>query len=197
MHRKSPLPHYPKEVTRLTLLCTCITLFETFFCRHCMTTTWKCLISRFVEDVNTRQRLSSSLSELRYSLLEFNSSKSCQDLTNWMRWNKRDKVWSSATSRLFTSAEREVKDWRSSEMYQSWHFWDKIGHSKSVGFRFYSAIWRSESRISSRYLEITSISLIYSLTYSRKKELLFWLSRGLNRLTCVTRQIRGDSKLRD
>ena len=37
-------------------------------------------------------------------------------------------------------------------------------------------------------LAITSISLIYSLT---------WLSRGLNRLTCVTRQIRGDSKLRD
>ena len=27
--------------------------------------------------------------------------------------------------------------------------------------------------------------------------LLFWLSRGLNRLTRVTRQIRGDSKLRD
>ena len=76
-------------------------------------------------------------------------------------------------------------------------FFDKIGHAKSVGFRFYSAIWRSESRISSRYLEITSISLIYSLTFSRKKELLFWLSRGLNRLTCVTRQIRGDSKLRD
>ena len=76
-------------------------------------------------------------------------------------------------------------------------FFDKIGHAKSVGFRFYSAVWRSESRISPRYLEITSISLIYSLTFSRKKELLFWLSRGLNRLTCVTRQIRGDSKLRD
>ena len=76
-------------------------------------------------------------------------------------------------------------------------FFDKIGHAKSVGFRFYSAIWRSESRISSRYFEITSISLIYSLTFSRKKELLFWLSRGLNRLTCVTRQIKGDSKLRD
>ena len=58
-------------------------------------------------------------------------------------------------------------------------------------------VFESESRISSRYLEITSISLIYSLTFSRKKELLFWLSRGLNRLTCVTRQIRGDSKLRD
>ena len=76
-------------------------------------------------------------------------------------------------------------------------FFDKIGQAKSVGFRLYSAIWRSESRISSRYLEITSISLIYSLTFSRKKELLFWLSRGLNRLTCVTRQVRGDSKLRD
>ena len=76
-------------------------------------------------------------------------------------------------------------------------FFDKIGHAKSVGFRFYSAIWRSESWISSRYLEITSISLVYSLTFSTKKELLIWLSRGLNRLTCVTRQIRGDSKLRD
>ena len=76
-------------------------------------------------------------------------------------------------------------------------FFDKIGHAKSVGFRFYSAIWRSESRISSRYLEIISISLIYSLTFSRKKESFFWLSWGLNRLTCVTLQIRGDSKLRD
>ena len=56
-------------------LCTCITLFCTFLCRPCTTTTWKCLISCFVEDVNTRQRLSSSLPELRYSLLEFSSRK--------------------------------------------------------------------------------------------------------------------------
>ena len=81
---------------------------------------------------------------------------------------------------IFTSAEREVKDsWRSG-MSQSWYFWDKIGQAMSVGFRFCSAIWRSESRISSRYLEITSISLIYSLTFSRKKELLF--GRGPNRV---------------
>ena len=33
-------------------LCTRITLFCTFLCRHCTTTTWKCLISRFVKDVN-------------------------------------------------------------------------------------------------------------------------------------------------
>ena len=64
-------------------------------------------------------------------------------------------------------------------------FFDKIGHAKSVGFEFNSAIWRSKSRISSRYLEITSSTLIFP----RKKELLFWLYRGFNRLTCVTRQI--------
>ena len=45
-------------------LCTCITPFSTFLCRRCTTTTWKCLISRFVEDVKTRQRLSSSFPEL-------------------------------------------------------------------------------------------------------------------------------------
>ena len=72
-------------------------------------------------------------------------------------------------------------------------FFDKTGHAKSVGFRFYSAIWRSESRINSRYLEITSISLIYSVPFWKKKELLFWLCRGLNPLACVTRQSRGDS----
>ena len=79
-------------------LCTCITLFCTFLCRRCTNTTWKCLISRFVEDVNTRQRLCFSFPELWYSLLEFNSSKIYQHLTNWTRWNKRDKVWSSANS---------------------------------------------------------------------------------------------------
>ena len=48
-------------------------------------------------------------------------------------------------------------------------FGDKIGHAKSVGFQFYSAVQRSESRLSLRYVEITSISLIYSLTYSMRK----------------------------
>ena len=31
-------------------------------------------------------------------LLEFNFSKNRQHLTNWTKWNKRSKVWSSATS---------------------------------------------------------------------------------------------------
>ena len=80
-------------------LCTCITLFCThFLCRHCTTSTWNFLISHFVEDVNTRQRVSFSFPELWYSILEFNSRKNCQHLTNRTRWNKRDKVWSSANS---------------------------------------------------------------------------------------------------
>ena len=79
-------------------LCTCITLFCTFLCRRCTTTTWKCLISRCVEDVNTRDKDFLFLwdPELRYSLLEFNSRKICQHLTNWTSWNKHDKVWSRA-----------------------------------------------------------------------------------------------------
>ena len=77
-------------------LCTCITLFCTFLSRRCTTTTWKCLISRFVEDGNIR-RVSFSFSELWYSLLEFSSRKSCQHLRNWTRWTKRETVWSRAT----------------------------------------------------------------------------------------------------
>ena len=72
-------------------------LFVHFFARRCTTTTWKCLISRFVEDVNTR-RLSFSFPELWYRLLEFNSGKICQHLTNWTSWTKHNKVWSRATS---------------------------------------------------------------------------------------------------
>ena len=57
-------------------LCTCITLFCTFLCRHCCaTTTWKCLIWRFVEDGNTRKQPSFSFPELWYSLFELGSKK--------------------------------------------------------------------------------------------------------------------------
>ena len=47
--------------------------------------------------MNSRQRLSSSF-PTQYSLVELNSKKYCQHLTNWTTWNKRDKVWGSATS---------------------------------------------------------------------------------------------------
>ena len=61
---------------------------------HDYLATRKCPISRFVEDLNARQRLSFSFPELRYSLLEFSCRKYCQHLTNYMTWKKRDKVWS-------------------------------------------------------------------------------------------------------
>ena len=61
---------------------TCITPFCTFLCRHSATTMWKCLISRFVEDMNARQRSSFSFCELRYSPLELNSWKNRQHMTN-------------------------------------------------------------------------------------------------------------------
>ena len=53
---------------------------------------------RFVEDVSAGPRLSLSFPELWYSLFEWNPRKNCQHLTNWKRWAKGDKVWSSAAS---------------------------------------------------------------------------------------------------
>ena len=73
-------------------------LFCTFLCRRCTTTTWKCLISRFVEDVNTWDK------NFPFLFLNFNTvfriqlQKHCQHLTNSMSWNKRDKVWGRANS---------------------------------------------------------------------------------------------------
>ena len=61
----------------------------TLLCRHCTTTMWNFLISRFMEDVNTSQRFSSCFCELRYSPLEFNSWKIAN---SWQikahSWNK-------------------------------------------------------------------------------------------------------------
>ena len=56
--------------------------FCTFLSRRCTTTTWKCLISRSVENGNTRQQLSFSFPKLWYNPLEFNSKTICQHLTN-------------------------------------------------------------------------------------------------------------------
>ena len=48
-------------------LCTCTTLFCSFFCRCCTSSTWNYVVSRLMEtDVNTRQQFS-FFSELRYS----------------------------------------------------------------------------------------------------------------------------------
>ena len=100
--RKPGQPGQPgsyEEALKLTKqqLCTC----KSFFVHSPVTARLQrenALFHVFVEDVNTRQWLSSSFSELPYSLLEFNSRKNCQVLTSWMRENKCDQVWSSATS---------------------------------------------------------------------------------------------------
>ena len=79
-------------------LCTCITLFNRFLWRRCTTTTWKCLISRCVKHVNTRQRPSLSFPELWYSVLKFNS----KTFANIWRWTSRNKWDKSSKKYEFT-----------------------------------------------------------------------------------------------
>ena len=68
-------------------------LFCTFLCCHCMTTTWKCLIASFMEDVNKRWWIFLSLSKLEWGLQEFNSMEICLHLTfsaNYKSLKKRE-----------------------------------------------------------------------------------------------------------
>ena len=69
------------------------------FAGYCSTTrTWKCLISRLVQDVNTRQRLSFSFSWTLILSFRIQLQKNLPTFYELTRWNKRDKVWSSANS---------------------------------------------------------------------------------------------------
>ena len=77
--------------------------FCTLLCRHCRTTTWNCLISRFVEDVNTRQLLSFSFSWTRSSLQEFNSTKKIPAFDDLYEMEKARK---SLKQRDFTFKQR-------------------------------------------------------------------------------------------
>ena len=58
-----------------------------FLCRRCSTTTWNCLILRFVERVKATQWFSIE-KNCGYSLLEVNSSKIHHYFMNWVTWNK-------------------------------------------------------------------------------------------------------------
>ena len=72
-------------------LCTCITLNCTFLCRHCTTTTWKFLISRFMADVNKRQRFSFVFLNLDTLL----SNSTPEKIANiWQIKNVAKKRWS-------------------------------------------------------------------------------------------------------
>ena len=67
--------------------------FRTFLCRYFTFTTWKCLISRFMEDVNKRRRNFISLSKLECGSQEINSRGGNLFTA---KWNKRDRVWKNA-----------------------------------------------------------------------------------------------------
>ena len=69
-------------------LCTCTTIFSTFLCRHCMTTTWKCLISRFMEDVNVLSWIWFLAIELLESSPTFDKVSE-SELSRW-RLNERE-----------------------------------------------------------------------------------------------------------
>ena len=68
----------------------CITLFCTFLYRPCTTTTWKCLIASFMEDVNKRRRISFSLSKLESGPEEINPRENRLHLPFSANWNKRE-----------------------------------------------------------------------------------------------------------
>ena len=61
--------------------------FCTFLCRRCTTTTWKCVIFRFMEVVNKRRRIFLSLSKLECGPQEINSGELRLHLTFSATWN--------------------------------------------------------------------------------------------------------------
>ena len=79
-------------------LCRCITFFDTFLYLRCTTTTWNCLISRFVAGRGQKTTTFFFFSGTLMEPFRINSTKICQNLTNQTRWNKRDKVWVSTNS---------------------------------------------------------------------------------------------------
>ena len=86
---------------------------------------------------------------------------------------------------VFTSAQREVKNSRRTGMSQSCFFGDEIGHTKSLRF----GCIRLFDEVISELVRDISRSVPF-LCYSKKKVLLFLLARSLNRLNCVTHEIR-------
>ena len=72
--------------------------FSTSLYRPCTTTTWKCLIASFMEDVNKRRQISFPLSKLECGPQEINSREIRLHLPFSATWNKRDKDWKKGDS---------------------------------------------------------------------------------------------------
>ena len=92
-----------------------VTLFCTFLCSHSRTTTGKCLISRFMGDVNKRQLNFLPLSEFEYGSKEFGSKRVRLHLTKLMSWSYRDRDWKNANS----LSKRRFRGRRSRSIFNS------------------------------------------------------------------------------
>ena len=77
------------------------TSFCTFLSRFCTTTTWKCLILRFMEDANKQRRNFISLSELGYGHLKFSIRRVRLHLTK--KWEGRMAIKAERTQIHFLS----------------------------------------------------------------------------------------------
>ena len=88
------------SLNRQNKLCACSTLFCTLLYRHCTTTTGKCLISRFMEDVNKRRAKFLCLSELEYGSWEFGSKRVRLHLKkiSHLSWSNHDRDWKNPNS---------------------------------------------------------------------------------------------------
>ena len=74
-------------------LCSSITIFCTFLCHRCTTTSWKCLIDYVFWRTWTKESdFLFVFLNFRYSVYEFTFRKNYQHLTNWTRWNKCDQL---------------------------------------------------------------------------------------------------------
>ena len=84
-------------------------LFFVYFFRHCTTRTWKCLISRFIDEVNKQPRDFLSLSKLQCGPQEINSIEPRLRLSFSANWYKRNKLlkktWIHYESDIFATVD--------------------------------------------------------------------------------------------
>jgi len=123
-----------------------------------------------MEDVNSRHRISFSFPELQYSLLELNSRKYCQHLTNWTTWNYRGKVWSNLTS-LFEWRFRSRRC-RCCSRSVPQNSSEKTHSKKKCNWHLYSLYWyiiyKRFGKVLSNLPENCQPEIVVILSYNRR-----------------------------
>ena len=79
-------------------LCTCIALFCTFLSCFCTTTTWKCLILRFMEGVNNAEQLRNFLFLSLAMVPEIQLQEGLPTFDKYVGRNNRYNDWTNANS---------------------------------------------------------------------------------------------------